>query len=232
MPELERIDERSHRDPTLRDLRMDAVAALSAPRRREGFISVIAGFSFLGIMLGVAVLIIVMAVMNGFRKELLDKIPGSTAICWCSRWNSRSPTGTWWRNAFRRARHPPAAPIVEGQALASSPFHSAGVLVRGIRAAGPRQAQLDRQQPEAGDAGGLRRPRPRDRAAPVRPALGAPATTSRWCAARRRHADGHDAADQDLQGRGGVRDRHVGIRPRSCSCRCRKRSSISTAAAT
>src|SRR5512140_219154 len=45
-------------------------------RRKEGFISVIAGFSFLGIMLGVATLIVVMAVLNGFRKELLDKIPG------------------------------------------------------------------------------------------------------------------------------------------------------------
>ena len=45
-------------------------------RRKEGFISVIAGFSFLGIVLGVATLIIVMAVMNGFRKELLDKILG------------------------------------------------------------------------------------------------------------------------------------------------------------
>src|SRR5213083_3452746 len=45
-------------------------------RRKEGFISVIAGFSFLGITLGVATLIIVMAVMNGFRKELLDKILG------------------------------------------------------------------------------------------------------------------------------------------------------------
>ena len=38
-------------------------------RRKEGFISVIAGFSFLGIMLGVATLIIVMAVMNGFRRS-------------------------------------------------------------------------------------------------------------------------------------------------------------------
>src|SRR5215470_5102841 len=45
-------------------------------RRKEGFISVIAGFSFLGILLGVATLIIVMAVMNGFRKELLGKILG------------------------------------------------------------------------------------------------------------------------------------------------------------
>ena len=45
-------------------------------RRQEGFISVNAAFSFLGIMLGVATRIIVMAVMNGFRKELLDKILG------------------------------------------------------------------------------------------------------------------------------------------------------------
>ena len=45
-------------------------------RRKEGFISVIAGFSFIGIMLGVATLIIVLSVMNGFRKELLDKIVG------------------------------------------------------------------------------------------------------------------------------------------------------------
>ena len=45
-------------------------------RRRKGFISVIAGFSFLGIVLGVATLIVVMSVMNGFRQELLDKIVG------------------------------------------------------------------------------------------------------------------------------------------------------------
>ncbi len=45
-------------------------------RRKETFISVIAGFSFVGIMLGVATLIIVMAVMNGFRTELISRILG------------------------------------------------------------------------------------------------------------------------------------------------------------
>ena len=45
-------------------------------RRKEAFISVIAGFSFLGILLGVATLIVVMAVMNGFRTELLTRILG------------------------------------------------------------------------------------------------------------------------------------------------------------
>src|SRR3954470_4531785 len=45
-------------------------------RRKEAFISVIAGFSFIGIMLGVATLIIIMAVMNGFRTELISRILG------------------------------------------------------------------------------------------------------------------------------------------------------------
>ncbi|MGZ5434324.1 MAG: lipoprotein-releasing system transmembrane subunit LolC, partial [Thermoanaerobaculia bacterium] len=45
-------------------------------RRSEGFISVIAWFSLLGIALGVATLIIVMSVMNGFRQELLTRILG------------------------------------------------------------------------------------------------------------------------------------------------------------
>ena len=46
------------------------------PKKKEGFLKVISVFSFLGIMLGVATLIIVMSVMNGFRTELTDKILG------------------------------------------------------------------------------------------------------------------------------------------------------------
>ncbi|MCG8445257.1 MAG: ABC transporter permease, partial [Hyphomicrobiales bacterium] len=49
---------------------------LITSRRKERFVSVIAWISVLGITLGVATLIIVMAVMNGFRQELLDKILG------------------------------------------------------------------------------------------------------------------------------------------------------------
>ncbi|MDB5643672.1 MAG: Lipoprotein-releasing system transrane subunit LolC, partial [Hyphomicrobiales bacterium] len=45
-------------------------------RRAQGFVSVIAGFSFAGIMLGVATLIVVMSVMNGFHIELMNKIIG------------------------------------------------------------------------------------------------------------------------------------------------------------
>jgi lipoprotein-releasing system permease protein len=105
-------------------------------RRKEGFISVIAGFSFLGIMLGVATLIIVMAVMNGFRKELLGKILGLNGHLLVQ--PLETPLNDWEQVSERLSKLPGivlAAPLVEGQALASSPFHASGVLVRGIRAA-------------------------------------------------------------------------------------------------
>jgi lipoprotein-releasing system permease protein len=103
-------------------------------RRKEGFISVIAGFSFLGIVLGVATLIIVMAVMNGFRHELLEKILGLNGHLLIQ--PLEKPLTDWQEVSARIAKVPGirlAAPIVEGQALASSPFNSGGVLVRGIR---------------------------------------------------------------------------------------------------
>src|SRR5580692_5974508 len=105
-------------------------------RRKEGFISVIAGFSFLGIMLGVATLIIVMAVMNGFRQELLTKILGLNGHLLIQ--PLESPLTDWEAVADRVSKIDGirlAAPIVEGQALASSPFNASGVLVRGIRSA-------------------------------------------------------------------------------------------------
>ncbi|EIG63408.1 lipoprotein-releasing ABC transporter permease subunit [Bradyrhizobium sp. WSM1253] len=103
-------------------------------RRKDGFISVIAGFSFLGIMLGVATLIIVMAVMNGFRKELLDKILGLNGHILVQ--PLETPLTDWKDMAERLSLVPGirlAAPVVDGTALASSSGAS-GVLVRGIRA--------------------------------------------------------------------------------------------------
>ena len=102
--------------------------------RRKGFISVIAWFSFLGIMLGVATLIVVMAVMNGFRTQLLDKILGLNGHILVQPIDS--PLTDWDAVAGRIAKVPGirlAAPVVEGQALASSPFNASGVLVRGVR---------------------------------------------------------------------------------------------------
>src|SRR5256714_4068500 len=124
-------------------------------RRQEGFISVNAGFSFLGIMLGVATLIIVMAVMNGFRKELLDKILGINGHLLIQ--PLEQPLTDWEAVSERISRVPGvilAAPVVEGQALASSPFNASGVLVRGVRAADlaklPSVANNRRQGPLEG----------------------------------------------------------------------------------
>jgi len=73
-------------------------------------------------------------VMNGFRKELLDKILGLNGHILVQ--PLESPLTDWQVVAQRVSGVDGvrlAAPIVEGQALASSPFHASGVLVRGIR---------------------------------------------------------------------------------------------------
>src|ERR1700719_2627309 len=139
-------------------------------RRKEGFISVIAGFSFLGIMLGVATLIIVMAVMNGFRQELLTKILGLNGHLLIQ--PLESPLIDWEAVSDRVSKIDGiklAAPIVEGQALASSPFNASGVLVRGIRsseltkltsiAKNIKQGTLDGFDQRQGRAIGSPRPR-------------------------------------------------------------------------
>ena len=103
-------------------------------RRKEGFISVISLFSFLGILLGVATLIVVMAVLNGFRAELLDKIlgfAGHVAIY-------RQDAGTIMNDSEIRLRMEKipgvlrVVTLVEGQAMASSLHSATGALVRGI----------------------------------------------------------------------------------------------------
>jgi lipoprotein-releasing system permease protein len=102
-------------------------------RRSQGSISVIAGFSFLGIVLGVAALIIVMSVMNGFRHDLLDKMIGLNGHMFLQ--GVDTPLTDYDAVTDRVSKVPGvkfALPLIEGQALASSPFNSAGVLVRGI----------------------------------------------------------------------------------------------------
>jgi lipoprotein-releasing system permease protein len=87
-------------------------------------------------MLGVATLIIVMAVMNGFRKELLEKILGMNGHLLVQ--PLESPL-TDWKDVAERISGVDgirlAAPVVDGQALASSAFNASGVLVRGMRKA-------------------------------------------------------------------------------------------------
>jgi lipoprotein-releasing system permease protein len=103
-------------------------------RRKEGFISVIAGFSFLGITLGVATLIIVMAVMNGFRQELFDKMLGLNGHVVV---HSLDPNFTNYDDIAGKIRAVPgvkyALPLIEGQVMVSTTTSSTGALVRGLR---------------------------------------------------------------------------------------------------
>ena len=102
-------------------------------RRKEGFVSVIAGFSFIGIMLGVATLIIVMAVMNGFRQELFDKmlgLNGHVVVHSVEQFTDYDEVAKRVRDVHDVKY---ALPLVEGQVLASTPLGSTGALVRGLR---------------------------------------------------------------------------------------------------
>jgi lipoprotein-releasing system permease protein len=105
-------------------------------RRRGGGVSVVAFFSLLGITLGVATLIIVLSVMNGFRTELLSKIVGINGHVFVSPIDKLFTDYADLSERLSKVAGVRAAiPLVEGQAFASSPFGGAGsgVLVRGIR---------------------------------------------------------------------------------------------------
>lgn len=104
-------------------------------RRKEGFVSVIAFFSFLGILLGVATLIIVMAVMNGFRQELLSHVLGLNGHMgvYAVQGNVLSD----YENLAQKMRSIKGVrlvmPMIEGQVMVSSVRSAQGAIVRGVK---------------------------------------------------------------------------------------------------
>ncbi len=105
-------------------------------RRQEGFISIIAWFSLLGIALGVATLIIVMSVMNGFREELMSRILGLNGHLSVY---GQEKNVTDFDSMAAKVKATPGVvsvtPIVEGQVMATGNAVSSGALVRGLRPA-------------------------------------------------------------------------------------------------
>ena len=104
-------------------------------RKRTGFVSVIAGFSFLGIMLGVATLIIVMSVMNGFKAELMGRILGLNGHL-----GVYPVYGPNLENYDELAKQIKSLhdvkmviPVIDGQAMLSTEQGQAGVMVRGMK---------------------------------------------------------------------------------------------------
>ena len=104
-------------------------------RRQEGFISVIAWFSLLGIALGVATLIIVMAVMNGFREELLSRILGINGHLSIYGQTNQLRDFDPIAERLRKVTGVVAVtPMIEGQVMATARGIAQGAVVRGIRA--------------------------------------------------------------------------------------------------
>src|SRR4051812_8832245 len=103
------------------------------PGKGEGFIFLVASISLVAVMLGVAALIIVMSVMNGFRAELFDKIIGLNGHAVVQGYGGRLPG---WREVVEQARRTPgvtsAVPLIEQPLMASSEGRMEGVLLRGM----------------------------------------------------------------------------------------------------
>src|SRR3569623_1923050 len=104
------------------------------PGKGEGFIFLVATISLVAVMLGVAALIIVMSVMNGFRAELFDKIIGLNGHAVVQGYGGRLPD---WQQIVQEAKRTPgitsAVPMIEQPLMASYNGRVEGVLVRGMR---------------------------------------------------------------------------------------------------
>ncbi|HEY0627100.1 MAG TPA: lipoprotein-releasing ABC transporter permease subunit [Allosphingosinicella sp.] len=104
------------------------------PGKGDGIIALVAGFSLAGVMLGVAALIIVMSVMNGFRAELFEKVVGLNGHAVIQGYGGRLQN---WQQIAEQARRTEgvtsAVPLIEQPLMASYQGRVEGILVRGMR---------------------------------------------------------------------------------------------------
>jgi lipoprotein-releasing system permease protein len=104
------------------------------PGRSEAFIAVVAGFSLVAVMLGVAALIVVMSVMNGFRAELFDKITGLNGHGVVQGYGGQLRN---WRTVLEEAKKTPgvtsATPLIEQPLFATFNGRAEFIQLRGMR---------------------------------------------------------------------------------------------------
>ena len=129
------------------------------PGRGEGFIALVAGISLVAVMLGVAALVIVMSVMNGFRAELFDKIVGLNGHAIIQAYGGRLEN---WQQVLKEVKATPgvtrASPLIEQPLLTSFNGRVEAILVRGNTPADIKRIQpqvkagrLAELQPGAGN---------------------------------------------------------------------------------
>jgi len=116
------------------------------PGRGEAFIALVAGISLVAVMLGVAALIIVMSVMNGFRAELLDKIVGLNGHAIIQAYGGRLEN---WQGVLKEVRATPgvvrASPLIEQPLLVSFNGRVEAILVRGNTAEDIKRIEPQKQ---------------------------------------------------------------------------------------
>jgi lipoprotein-releasing system permease protein len=126
------------------------------PGRGEAFIFLVASISLVAVALGVAALIIVMSVMNGFRAELFDKIVGLNGHAVVQGYDGKLPD---WRRIAKEARALPgvtsAVPLIEQPLMAAFSGRVEGVLVRGMTIADLRANPVMQGKVIKGDLGAL-----------------------------------------------------------------------------
>ncbi len=122
------------------------------PGKGEGFIFLVASISLGAVALGVAALIIVMSVMNGFRAELFDKIVGLNGHAVIQGYDGRLGD---WQSVAEAARKTPgvtsALPLIEQPLMASANGRVEGVLVRGVRLQDIRSNRVMNENVKSGD---------------------------------------------------------------------------------
>ena len=131
-----RIPERDARTLLLSPFEWTIAKRYMLPGRGEAFIAMVAGISLVAVMLGVAALVIVMSVMNGFRAELFDRILGLNGHAVVQGYGGRLDN---WRQVMADAKALPgvtsALPLIEQPLMGSYGGRVEGVIVRGMRLA-------------------------------------------------------------------------------------------------
>jgi len=100
-------------------------------RKNDGFLNIISVFSFIGISLGVAVLIIVMSVMNGFRTELINKIVGFNAHAVVKPYDNSISSESYLSNSFLKNNVSSIVYSNDGEALILNKDNTKGILLKG-----------------------------------------------------------------------------------------------------
>ena len=114
------------------------------PKRKQGFLKIISLFSFLGIMLGVSILIIVMSVMNGFRADLTDKIIGLNPHL-IIQINNKKDLNNIKKNLTLKYKEINITETISGEGIILTNNKAKGILIKGIKESEKSQSFLNKE---------------------------------------------------------------------------------------